>query len=188
MTTLVVNNLLHLSPLLESDKPNLLLHMNDPVLFANTLRVPLPYTPADADAWVQKATEKNALYGTDTEFAIRHAEAGVIGGIGCFVKDGWDSHLDEIGYWLAAPYRGQGMMTEVVRRYVDYLFEKRPALVRIEAKTLPTNPASARVLEKVGFEREGYLRKVSVKNGKYLDSLLFALIRPIGEASDRGMA
>lgn len=178
MTSLPIHDDLHLSPVLESDKPNLLLYMNDPVLFANTLRVPSPYTQQDADAWVQSVREKKVLYGIDMEFAIRHTESGVIGGIGCFLKDGWNGHLDEIGYWLAAPYRGQGIMTEVVRRYTDYLFEKRPSLVRIEAKTLPTNPASARVLEKAGFEREGYLRNISVKNGKYLDSILFALIRP----------
>ena len=178
MHHLFINDLLLLSPLLESDKPNLLLYMNDPVLFANTLRVPSPYTQQDADDWVRKATEKNAAFGIDLELAIRHRDAGVIGSIGCFVKDGLQGHLDEIGYWLAAPYRGQGIMTAVVRRYTDYLFEKRPPLVRIEAKTLPTNPASGRVLEKAGFEREGYLRKISVKNGQYLDSVLFALIRP----------
>ena len=65
MHHLFINDLLLLSPLLESDKPNLLLYMNDPVLFANTLRVPSPYTQQDADDWISKATEKNAALSID---------------------------------------------------------------------------------------------------------------------------
>lgn len=177
MTTISINAFLELSPPVETDKPNLIRYMNDPVLFANTLRIPSPYTQADADSWMALVQEKNEKYGIALDFAIRHRTDGMIGGIGALLKDGIDSHLDEIGYWLAAPYRGQGIMTEAVRCFTTYLFEKRPNLVRIEAKTLPENIASGRVLEKSGFEKEGYLRKISYKNGRHLDSILFALIR-----------
>ncbi len=102
---------------------------------------------------------------------------GLIGGIGAFMKTGLDGHLDEIGYWLAEPFRGQGIMTEVVRRYTQWLFDSRPALVRIEAGVFAHNPASAKVLEKAGFAREGYARQLHVKNGVYIDAVLMAKFR-----------
>jgi RimJ/RimL family protein N-acetyltransferase len=64
-------------------------------------------------------------------------------------------------------------MTEVVPAFVDYCF-KEFSLNRIYAEPFSNNPASARVLEKAGFVLEGRLRKNVVKDGKVVDSLLYA--------------
>ena len=170
-------NDIRLSAFERSDKPNLLLYMNDPVLYANTLRVPHPYTEADADTWLDLMEKEYALYGKTINWAIRSAEHGVIGGIGAFLNGGFDSHRDEIGYWLAEPFRGKGIMTAVVIQFCQYLYDSRPALVRIEAGVFAHNLASVRVLEKAGFEKEGFAKKLHVKKGEYLDSILMAGFR-----------
>jgi len=159
------------------DKSNLVHYLNDPVIYRNTLRIPSPYTETDAENWISDARKAYENQGFISNWAIRHAEHGVIGGIGAFLRTGQEGHLDEIGYWLGEPFRGQGIMTEVVRVLCDWLFESRPALVRLEAKVHSYNPASARVLEKAGFEREGFARKHTIKNGELIDVILMARIR-----------
>ena len=96
--------------------------------------------------------------GDPSNWAIRNAEDHLIGGCGFNDFQMGKSHRAEIGYWLAKPFWGQGIMTAVVRRACQYAFEEF-GLVKIIAHVNATNPASARVLEKCGFEQEGYLKK-----------------------------
>jgi ribosomal-protein-alanine N-acetyltransferase len=86
------------------------------------------------------------------------------------------SHRAEIGYWLAKPFWGRGIMTDVVQRLCQVGFEEF-GLVKIIAYVNATNPASARVLEKCGFVQEGYLKKHFLKDGQLLDVRLFARFR-----------
>ncbi len=172
-----INDHLALIPFEPGDKPNLIRYLNDPVIYQNTATIPFPYTASDADAWLTLVQEIREKYGFTCNWAIRHAEQGMIGSIGFFMKSGAAGHFDEIGYWLAEPFRGQGIMTYAVDALCVWLFEKRPALVRIEAKVYSYNPASARVLEKAGFEREGYLRKAVLKNGALIDAIMMARLR-----------
>jgi RimJ/RimL family protein N-acetyltransferase len=67
-------------------------------------------------------------------------------------------------------------MPAVVRRVCQHAFDEL-GLVKVTAHVFATNPASARVLEKCGFEQEGFLRKHYLKDDQYLDARLFALIR-----------
>ncbi len=174
---IIVNEQITLSPFAPTDKPNLLKYLNDPVLYANTLHIPHPYTEADADEWFRiVADRREKLGGTVANFAIRHRDEGLIGGIGLFVHTGLDGHRDELGYWLAQPFRNQGIMTEVVRRFTAFQFENRPNLLRMEALVFTHNPASMRLLEKVGYVREGLLRKIVVKNGQPIDAVMLAFV------------
>lgn len=159
------------------DREGLIRYLNDPEIYRNTLRVPYPYTAQDADEWLVHTHERTAQLGRTANWAIRHREAGYIGGVSCFFKTGVEGHCDEIGYALAAPWRGQGLMTEVVTAFSAWLFDTRPALARLEANVFPHNPASVRVLEKAGYEREGYLRCLHLKEGELLDAIVMAKIR-----------
>lgn len=67
-------------------------------------------------------------------------------------------------------------MTAVVRRLCEIAFAEL-GLVKIEAQVFAGNAASAKVLEKCGFQQEGYLRKHHLKDGKYLDARLFAFVK-----------
>jgi ribosomal-protein-alanine N-acetyltransferase len=169
---------LALTPFEPGDKPNLIRYLNDPLIASNTLNIPAPYTEADADWWLDHVREEREQSGQNLNWAIRHSEYGTIGGIGCFLRTGLEGHSDEIGYWLAAPFRGQGIMTTAVEVFSAWLFSNRPALVRIEARVYVHNPASARVLEKAGFEREGILRKATKKKDQLIDVILLSKIRP----------
>lgn len=175
---IIVNEQLTLTPFDPADKPNLLKYLNDPVVYANTVHIPSPYTEADADEWLRiVADRREKLGGTVANFAIRHRTEGLIGGIGLFVHTGLDGHRDELGYWLAQPFRNQGIMTEVVRRFTAFQFENRPNLLRMEALVFTHNLASMRLLEKVGYAREGLLRKIILKKGQPMDAVMLAFVR-----------
>ncbi|ACB94370.1 GNAT family N-acetyltransferase [Beijerinckia indica] len=80
-----------------------------------------------------------------------------------------------LGYWMGAPHAGKGFMGRAVRAVVGFSFATL-RLHRIEAACLPHNEASIRLLEHVGFTREGYARAYLRINGSWQDHLLFALL------------
>ncbi len=175
-TPIVINPAVNLTAFQPFDKENLLRYLNDQEVYRHTLHIPFPYTEQDADAWLAHVEENLDKMGAQLNWAIRHRAGGLIGGIGRFAKSGVDGHFDEIGYWLASPYRGQGLMTEVVSVFSDWLFSSTP-LVRIEAWVFSFNNASIRVLEKAGYQQEGLARKRVNKNGKLYDAVLMAKLK-----------
>ncbi|MCC7465350.1 MAG: GNAT family N-acetyltransferase [Saprospiraceae bacterium] len=166
-----------LTPFQEGDQHHLVLYLNDQQVQENTANIPTPYTHKDADEWLAHVQQMFLERGAHFELAIRHEQHGLIGGIGCFMRTGLEGHRDEIGYWLAAPFRGQGIMPAAVSAYCQWLFSMRPNLARIEAKVYTHNEASCRVLEKNGFQKEGLMRKATKKNDRLIDTWLWAKIR-----------
>ena len=81
-----------------------------------------------------------------------------------------------VGYWMGEPFHGRGHMTAGVRALIPHAFGAL-RLRRLEAACIPTNAASIRLLEKVGFGREGYAREYLCIDGVWRDHLLFALLR-----------
>lgn len=80
-----------------------------------------------------------------------------------------------LGYWVGLPYARRGHMSASLRAVVPFVFEVL-GLHRIEASCLPANAASIRLLEKLGFRREGLARRYLMINGQWQDHLLFALL------------
>jgi [ribosomal protein S5]-alanine N-acetyltransferase len=173
---IVVNDQVHLSEFHSSDKCALIAHLNDRDIYDRTLRIPFPYTEKDADEWFALVAKITEQQGRQVQWAIRNAEDALIGGCGFSGFQAVKSHLAEVGYWLAKPYWGRGIMTAVVQRLCQHAFEEF-GLVKITAHVHPHNQASARVLEKCGFEEEGFLRKHFVKDGQFLDARLFGLLK-----------
>ena len=110
-----------------------------------------------------------------TNFCIDVGQSAV-GGIGIRIGQDVHRHVAELGFWLGQEFWGHGIMTEVIPAFVEYCFEKFP-VYRIYAEPYANNPASARVLEKAGFALEGRLKNNAFKDGKLLDSLLYAKTR-----------
>lgn len=81
-----------------------------------------------------------------------------------------------VGYRILPEERGKGYCTEAVKILVDYLFLSKD-IVRIESETNPRNVASQRVLEKAGFTKEGIIRKSVFARGKWLDGILYSILR-----------
>jgi len=146
-----------------ADNPNVAIRLRD--------RFPCPYTIYDAEGFLAAVSRQDPR----TAFAIatRHE---AIGGIGLDLGSDVYRFTAELGYWLGEPFWGKGIMTEAVSRFTTWAFEQLK-LYRIYANVFATNTASARVLEKAGFEFEGCLRAGVFKDGQILDQLLFARIK-----------
>ena len=84
----------------------------------------------------------------------------------------------ELGYELFEKFRGQGYMTEAMKALVAFGFQKM-SLHRIEAQIDPHNQGSIRVVQKLGFEKEGILRgHHRDPEGQFHDTTVFALLKP----------
>jgi ribosomal-protein-alanine N-acetyltransferase len=79
-----------------------------------------------------------------------------------------------LGYWIDARHQGQGLMTEAVRAATTFAFEGA-ALHRVQAAVMPSNKASLRVLEKVGYRHEGSAARYLCIAGTWEDHVLFAV-------------
>lgn len=134
---------------------------------------PHPYTAASGQAFLDLVGRQNPT----TYFAIATPEEA-IGSIGISLHQDVHRLTAEMGYWLAEPYWGRGIMSEAVARFTDFAFASFP-LVRIYAEPYAGNAASSRVLEKAGYALEGRLRSSVIKDGAILDQLLYATIRVI---------
>lgn len=78
-----------------------------------------------------------------------------------------------LGYWIGEPYARRGYMTAALRALIPVAFDML-RLHRLEAACIPTNIPSIRLLEKTGFQREGYAREYLCINGTWQDHLLYA--------------
>lgn len=92
------------------------------------------------------------------------------------VVTNWDHGLAEVGYSLATAYQRRGIMPEAITLLLADLF-LNTRLERIEARCTVDNEASQKVLDRVGFEREGRLRQYFVLGGKRVDNYLYAVLR-----------
>lgn len=168
-----------------SDKPSLIRHANNRQIW-RTVRdlFPYPYTDAAAEAFLFSVAELqpgNHIYAIDVD-----GEA--VGGIGIHRRHDVARFSAEIGYWLGETYWRRGIATAAVQCLTAHAMAQ-PDLYRVFALVFASNPASMRVLEKAGFEREGILKRASFKDGILMDSVLYAITRdadvhysPIGTA------
>jgi len=154
------------------DVETLMKYANNPKIAANlTDQFPHPYQRENAEAFIAMATKNDP----PTIFAIEvNGEAA--GGIGLHAQSDIHRKNMELGYWVAEPFWGKGIMTKAVVQMVDYGF-KTFAIERIFARPFGTNIGSQKVLENAGFTLEGRFEKTLFKNGEYLDELIYALRR-----------
>ena len=155
------------------DAPALARHANNRNVSRNLRNVfPFPYTAADAEEFLTRTVPRTP----PTNLAIE-VDGEAAGGIGLHLQQDVHRRTAEIGYWLAEAHWGRGIMAEAVVAMTTYGFEQFD-LLRVEAVVFARNPASMRVLEKSGFEREGWLRQSVTKDGETLDAAMYALLRP----------
>lgn len=160
-----------LRPWQVGDLDSLVLHANDESVSRTVSdRFPFPYTRRDAEKFLREPAKPPTIV-----LAIE-IDGAAVGGID--VRPGAAEFRigGEIGYWLARRYWGQGAMSRVVRCWCDHLFSHY-GFERLQAAVFSNNPASARVLEKVGFQREGVLRRAVIKHDKSLDLWMYAMLR-----------
>ncbi len=153
------------------DEKNLHLHANNKAIWANLRdRFPHPYTADDAERWVQFVVDP----AIETNFAIDVAGEAV-GNIGLRIGSDIERHTAEVWYWLGETYWGRGIITAALQAITNYAIRELN-LIRLYAMPFARNKASIKVLEKVGYQKEGVLRWSAVKDGIVLDKLVYAYL------------
>jgi RimJ/RimL family protein N-acetyltransferase len=140
----------------------------------NSLEFSGKYNPLDAQQSRAEIEKKYGNLGSEKNwFFIEKKDGRKIGfmRLDVFRRGCW-----EIGYVLIPSERSKGYCTEAVQLAVDYLFLSTD-IVRIQAGTDPENIASQKVLEKTGFKREGFLRKILLMWGKWADLYIYSILR-----------
>jgi [ribosomal protein S5]-alanine N-acetyltransferase len=158
----------------ESDLPALLeVNSNEEVTAL------LPYarweSMADAEAWLRRM---QGIQGTGLALqfvVVSHATGSAIGTCLLFRFEERSARA-ELGYVLGRPYWGQGLMREALEALVGCAFADM-GLRRLEAEVDTRNGSSARLLQRLGFTKEGLLRQRWVAKGEARDVEMYGLLR-----------
>ena len=162
----------HLRPWALSDLDSLVRHANNFDIAKFMMDgFPHPYTEDNGKAFIAFATKDDPIH----IFAI-DVEGEAIGGIGIHPQADVQRKNAELGYWLAEPFWGKGIITNAIKQLVEFGF-KTYDINRIFARPYGTNIGSQKVLEKAGFVLEGRFEKTIFKNGEFLDELVYAVRR-----------
>jgi len=138
-----------------------------------TLILPHPYPEGEAGRWIA-GLQREVEAGTVVNFAIvLRADDRLIGSIGLDIAAAHQQA--RMSYWLGQPYWNRGYCTEAVKAVLAYGFQQLQ-LHRIYAPHFLNNPASGRVLQKVGMIHEGRLREHYLRFGQYVDVELYGLL------------
>ena len=139
----------------------------------------LPYESwkgmADAESWHDRALARLANREA-VQFVMAHRESGSVIGTCLLFHFDEVSGRAEVGYVLAQAFWGAGYMLEAMEALVAFAFEQM-GLRRLEAELDPRNSGSSRLLERLGFVKEGHLRERWSTKGEVTDSSLYGLLR-----------
>lgn len=164
-----------LRPFVAEDAPSLARQANDVTVWRNLRDAfPHPYTLEHAISFIE-----HTLGGPPGCHLAIVIDGQAVGGIGLKLGMDVERVSAELGYWLGAPFRGRGVMSEAIRAFTDDSFD-RFSLTRIFALPFANNPASCRALEKAEFTLEGILRRSCIKDGQILDQRQYSRIREDG--------
>lgn len=161
-----------LRPFQRSDAAEVSRLCNDREVTKSTLSLPFPYPLAAAESWIagQPAHFDSGLC---YEFAVTDRENGTL--YGCVSLSRHAAHKNgELGYWIGQEYWNRGIASEAARALVDWAFAH--GFHRVYARHFASNPASGRVMQKLGMAYEGTQREHMLKDGHYEDIVLYGLL------------
>lgn len=162
-----------LRPFALSDAPRVQLLAGDRAVAATTKNIPHPYEDGMAKTWISLHQERFDK-GEDVVFAIVLKAGGeLIGAIGLVLK--LNQENAELGYWIGKPFWGQGYCTEAGRGVLKYAFTEL-RLHRVHAHHFSNNPASGRVMQKLGMRHEGCLRQHVKKWDTFFDVEAYGIL------------
>lgn len=141
-----------------------------------TLNIPHPYEEGMAERWISNHRDW-FLDGEQAIFAVtlKQPPDTLIGSVGLQICR--EDQRGELGYWIGKDYWNRGYCTEAARAILPFGFEQM-GLHRIQACHFVRNPASGRVLEKIGMTREGLLRGHSKRWAAFEDIVVYGLVNP----------
>ncbi|KAI1213307.1 acyl-CoA N-acyltransferase [Annulohypoxylon truncatum] len=140
-------------------------------------RFPSPYTLENAEFWVDFCMKAEPM----VNFGIFAPDGAFAGGIGLMPRDDTEYRTWEVGYWVAKNYWGKGIATSALKGFSSWAFKEFPELLRLEAGVFGGNDGSMKVLERVGYTKEGVRRKAICKKGKIMDMHVYGLLKEEAE-------
>lgn len=159
-----------LRPFEVGDVDDVLAYASDPEV-ARYLELPQPYTRDDAEEYIARRILDD--WSNEANFAIVW-EQRVVGSIGLHINV--RDEMAALGYALARPVWGLGIVPEAGRAVIDWGFE-RYSLHRIHSRADLRNRQSWRVMEKLGMTREGVLRGHRRMRNEHVDDVCYGILR-----------
>lgn len=163
---------LYLRPFTLDDAPRVRELAGDARVADTTLHIPHPYGEGMAETFIRSIPA--ALAEHRLIWAVADPAEGVVGAIELRVEP--SNERAEMGYWIGVPFHGRGYATEAAAAVCDHAFNTL-GLRRVYAHYMVRNPASGRVLTKVGMRREGVLREHVVARGRVEDLVICGVLR-----------
>jgi ribosomal-protein-alanine N-acetyltransferase len=172
---------LTLRPFASTDAPRVRELAGDERIAATTLSIPHPYPKGLAEKWI-RTHGPLAQDGKQYHFGVTLAgtrtpgreedlsETGhLIGAVGLMLRSEVGEDCAELGYWIGVPYWSRGFATEAAHAVLSFGFERK-RLQRVIGRHLTNNPASGRVLQRLGMTQDDMLQE-SVRKGDELIDL-----------------
>ncbi len=157
----------------KSDAQSIYEYAGDEAISRHTF-IPHPYRLDDAYEFI-KMTRSARRRKTGYHFGLECPQTGRIIGMVSLITIFPLHRKAELGYWLAKPLWGRGIMAEAIEMLLGFAFLSLK-LHRVYAHVFPNNKPSVRVLEKTGFTLEGLIREGFVRGGDYVDAYLYSML------------
>lgn len=138
----------------------------DRAIADTTAMIPHPYPKGGAEHWIATQPPDWAVGRGVTFAVVLRSEDLLVGAMGLVIDRAREAGV--LGYWIGKPYWGRGYATEAAAAVLDLAFGPL-GLHRVEATHLTRNPASGRVMEKLGMRPEGVFRDAMLKWSRYED-------------------
>jgi RimJ/RimL family protein N-acetyltransferase len=144
-------------------------------IFINTLSLPYPYTKDSAITWIE-CHEENFENDKFYEFAICDKLTGELYG-SMALSNNKKYKNGELAYMIGEPYWNKGFGTEAAQAMIRWAFDHK-SYHKVYARYFVSNPASGRIMEKVGMKKEGLLKDQVIKEGQFMDLVYYGMINP----------
>ena len=145
----------------------------DRAIADTTLNLPHPYEDGVAEEWISTHQGKFEAGEAVTFAVVLRGSGELVGAMGLMIAARFERA--ELGYWVGKPYWGNGYCTEAGRAALHYAFSTLK-LNRIHASHLTRNPASGRVMQKLGMVHEGRARQHVKKWDRFEDMELYGIL------------
>jgi len=153
-----------LRPLVQEYAPIIAEYCNNYNIFKSTLSLPYPYTLEHAESWIATAQE-NVRGEKSFEFAIIEPTSGeVVGAVGLSYHK--ENRKGELGYWIAEQYWGKSYGTAAAEAMLKFAFQEKN-YHKVFGRFLINNPASGRIMQKIGMKEVGVFVDDVYKEDKF---------------------
>lgn len=153
-----------------SDADKITEYCKDPSISRWTRSIPYPYKRKHAIDFIKKNFKTWGKERYNYGIICQREFVGTV----CLMPK--EEGIAELGYWIGKKHRGKGYATEASRMIMKEGFE-RLKLHKIYADHVKENPASGRVMQKIGMKKEGIMREQIKKQGKYRDLIQYGILR-----------